>query len=114
MTELFREVTFDASTSEADRTIEFGNITTNVFNKVAVSVVDSAGDEVPGTVAGVVSLSIRSPGADRFEDSTNTLDLSTDARTFTPFEDIVQAARFSVTGLAGGNMVVAKYYKINP
>ena len=108
----YRQVTFDGSTAEADRTVEFGALTIQPRNEISLKVVDSNGDEVPRSVAGTVGLSILPPDSDRAEASTNDLDLSTGARTFTPFFRSVRSATFSVTGLAVGNRVVVTYYKL--
>lgn len=109
---LFLDVTFDGSTPEAERTINFGSLTMNPRNEISISVIDSSGDPVTGTVAGMVSVDILPPDSDRPETTANPLDLSTGARTFTPFFRSVRAATFSVTGLDAGNQVVATYYKL--
>ncbi len=109
---LFRQVTFDGSTPEADRTVNFGRLTTNPRNEIQLRVVDAQGDEVTGTVAGEVSVTILPPGSDRPETTANPLDLSTGARSFAPFFRSVVSATFSVENLAVGNQVIATYDKL--
>ena len=109
---LYRQITFDGASSVEDRTISFGSLTMNPRNEISVSVIDAAGDSVTGTVAGMITFNITPPDSDRVEESANPLDLSTDARTFTPFFRSVRAAEFSVTGLGANLRVVVTFYKL--
>ena len=103
----YPSVTFDGASAEADRTIDFGQFSSLLFNEYNLQVIDANGDSVPGTVAGMVSVDVYSPFTDRPETTMETVDLSTDCRKFRIFRASIHRAVFSVTGLAGGNRVVA-------
>ena len=107
--------TFDASSPEWQRTIDFNQEdVTAVRNEYNFSVIDAAGDSVSGTVPGMVSVDIWSPGADRAETTENAADLSTNCRKFRAFNDVsVSRAVFSVTGLGAGLRVVVTAIRTN-
>ena len=104
--ELYPSVTFDSNSPESDRTINFGLLTTKKYNEYNISVIDSNGASVSGTVPGMVSVDVYSPGSDRPETTQNVADLSTECRKFQLFKMTVHRAVFSVTGLGAGLRVV--------
>jgi len=109
-------VEFDADTPEGSRTIDF-RLTedqSKLANEYNISVFDSMGDPVTGTVTGTVSADFYSPGADRPETTANAVDLSTDCRKFRLFFATISRAVFSVTGLASGNKVRIEAVRGNP
>lgn len=104
--DLYPSVTFDGNSPEADRTINFGPLTTKKYNEYNISIVDNAGDPVTGDVPGMVSVDAWSPGSDRAETTQNAANLSTGCRKFQLFKMTVQRAVFSVTELGAGLQVV--------
>ena len=71
------QITFDGNSTESERTITFDNQSAWIRNEYNISVIDSDGNSVPGTVQGMVNLQAYSPGADRPETTANQVDLST-------------------------------------
>ena len=102
--ELVPSVTFDEASSEADRAINFGILSRWKCNEYSIAVIDSGGQSVTGTVAGLVSVFIYSPGSDR-PTSLPAVDLSTGVRKFSEFSATVNRAVFSVTGLSSGQQI---------
>ena len=104
-----KEVMFDESTLEELRTVDFykERVYDHILNKYSISVVDAAGDEVPGSVDGIVTFLAYSYGADRPQSPEEDIDLSTDDRNFKPFYEYVNRVIFSVSGLAPGYRVIA-------
>ncbi len=108
------QVTFDATTPEADRTINFENQSAWPRNEYNISVIDADDNTVPGTVAGMVNLMAYSPGSDRPETTANQVDLSTGNRKFRLFIATINRAVFSVTGLAANRRVRVTAVRGNP
>ena len=103
---------FDASSPESLRTIDFsGDSQTKKANEYNLSVFNADTTPVLGTVQGMVSVDVYSPGADRPETTTNTVDLSTGCRKFRLFYATVNRAVFSVSGLAAGQKVLVSGYR---
>ncbi len=98
-------IEFDGSSTEEQRTINFGNQSGWKANEYNVSVFNQAGETVTGAVSGMVSVEAYSPFADRPETTDSTVDLSTGCRKFTLFFATINRAVFSVAGLAGGQVV---------
>ncbi len=106
--------TFDDNSGVDVRSVPFGSSTQLDSNQYNISVIDANGASVPGTVNGIVSVEAWSPGADRPEQTENTVDLSTNARKFQLFISSIEEAVFSVTGLATGNRVVVSCFRKRP
>ena len=102
--ELVLTTTFDESSSELRRSLNFAALTPWKCNEYNLAVIDENGDTVTGSVAGTVSVLLYSPGADRPTTLTG-VDLSTNAREFPQFLATINRAVFSVTGLASGHRV---------
>ena len=98
-------VTFDGNSSEAERTVTFDSQSGWARNEYNISVIDTNGVSVPGTVPGMVNLLAFSPGSDRAETTANQIDLSSGNRKFRLFIATISRAVFSVTGLAAGRRV---------
>ncbi len=90
------------------RTIEFKNLTPYKGNEYNIAIVDENDAPVPEseTVPGVVDFGAYSPGADRPEAPSNTVDLSTGTRKFTLFFASIERTVFSVTGLPANRRVI--------
>lgn len=105
-------IQFDGNSPESLRTIYMqGESQPKKANEYNVSVFNADGTTATGTVSGMVSVDVYSPGADRPETTANALDLSTNVRKFTLFYATVDRAVFSVTGLDAGQKVAVSAYR---
>lgn len=75
-------------------------------HKLSVKVIDGIGDDVSGSVSGELTVLVRGIGADRFEEGSGMLDLSTGARSFEPILDNINAIQLSASGLSSSNSVI--------
>lgn len=106
---------FDGSSPESLRTISMqGESQTKKANEYNVSVFEADGSPALGTVAGMISVDVHSPGADRPETTANAIDLSTGKRKFTLFIATTDRAVFSVTGLGAGRKVAVQATRGEP
>ena len=99
-------ISFDGTSPESLRTIYMqGESQPKKANEYNVSVFNADTSTATGTVAGMISVDIYSPGSDRPETTSTALDLSTGLRKFRLFFASVDRAVFSVTGLGAGQKV---------
>ena len=105
-------ISFDGSSPESLRTIYMhGESQPKKANEFNVSVFNADGSPATGTVAGMVSVNVYSPGADRPETTASALDLSSNNRKFTLFYATTDRAVFSVTGLGTGRSVAVSAFR---
>ena len=103
---------FDASSPESLRTLDFsGERQPKKANEYNISVFNADTTPALGTVQGIISADVYSPGVDRPEPTANNVDLSTGCRKFTLFYSGVQRVVFSVSGLAAGQKVLVSGYR---
>ena len=74
-------------------------------NQYNMSVFQADGTPATGTVTGTVTADFYSPGADRPEETRETVDLATGCRKFRLFVTDIDRAVFTASGLAPGNTV---------
>ena len=98
-------ITFDGSSSEADRTVAFGALTVQPLNQYDIRIIDANDNPVTGVVPGMVSVEVYRVGVDRPQTTMEDIDLSTNDRAFDVFFEKIRTAVFSATGLAPGNRV---------
>lgn len=72
------------------------------WHEISVSVFDATDSPATSGVTGTLSASIRKPGADRDESFTQTLNLATDQRSWSPEMAMAESFSFTATGLNAG------------